>query len=248
MAGLTPPPVTDRRALEGDGWDVPQRVFRPAGEQSPATEVVCTRLAQNMTLGDPGDFGGDAVVELVGPDGVRERFQPFMAFHKSREFEFGYGGSGPSAFAANILGLLLPPREAWRLHQDFKAAFVAPLPRDGGTIALADVRAWIEARWAAERADTVLMRQEAELRELLAQDRALGEADDIDADLDPHTVVIHCGACGRTATAVLPSELDGHALAALPALVHTRVTCPRWRSAVLTWPDAGRTMVVEIPE
>lgn len=258
MTRLTPPPVRDRRALEADVLDVPERTFRPAAEQSPAAAVVCTRLAQNLALGDPGDFGGNAVVELVAPDGTRERFAQFMAFHKSDGFEFGYGGSGPSALAANVLGLLLPPREAWRLHQAFKWAFVAPLPRDGGTIRMADVRAWVEARWAAERADVALMTQEAELRALAAE---IGEdeygVDDEATAADaaaPRTgertasrsVEVRCPTCGGVATTALPDPIDGSELAALPALVHGPATCAAWRTAVLRWPD-GHTLVVEIP-
>lgn len=262
MTRLIPPPTRDRRALEGDVLDVPERAFRPPAEQSPAVAVVCTRLAQNLTLGDPGDFGGDAVVELVAPDGTRERFAQFLAFHKSDGFEFGYAGSGPSALAANVLGLVLPPREAWRLHQDFKRAFVAPMSRDGGTIRLDDVRAWVEARWAAERADAALMADEAERRALAAE---LGAADDVgrnesaDDGLDEHrepraaapgaahVVELRCETCGRAATVALPDPVDGPTMATLPALVHTRATCAAWRTAVLRWPD-GRALVVEISE
>ena len=47
----------------------------------------------------------------------------------------------------------------------------------GGTIRLADVRAWVEARWAGERADDALMRDEAERRAIAA---ALGGEDGAD--------------------------------------------------------------------
>jgi hypothetical protein len=76
--------------------------------------------------------------------------------------EFGYGGSGPADFALSILALFLPPGSdghppvethggervsatAWALHQDFKWAFIARLPEEGGTISGADIRAWIAA-------------------------------------------------------------------------------------------------------
>ena len=170
MSRLTPPPVRDRRALERGG--VPVRAFRPAAEQSPALAVVCTRLAGSDRLDDPCDRGGTAVIELVAPGGCRERFTQFMAFHKSDGFEFGYGGSGPSALAACILGLIVGPAEAWRLHADFTWAFVAPMPPDGATLRMSDVRTWVEGVWAAERADVVLMQQEVELRALDALEDA----------------------------------------------------------------------------
>lgn len=252
LHSLTPPPVTNCRDLEGNGWEVPERAFRPTAEQSPATAVVCTRLAQNLVLGDPGDFGGNAVVELVAPDGTRERFAQFMAFHKSDSFEFGFGGSGPSALAANILGLLLSPREAWRLHQDFKAAVVARVPRDGGEIPMADVRAWVEAYWAEERADDVLMHDEEEQRALAAasygteENGAAEGGEPADDEAAGRTVTAGCAICHRTATAVLPPVLGSTDFQALVARVHTRATCGAWRTASLRWPD-GRAMVVEIP-
>ena len=156
--------ITDRRLLEEPWHGVPTRAYLPAAEQDAAVAVRCTHLAGSAALNDPNDVGGGAVIELRYADGHFELFEQYMAFHKSQGFEFGYGGSGPSALAANILGLLLPPREAWRLSQGFKAAIVARVPRDGGEIPMAAVRAWIEVQWATERADAALMREEAERR------------------------------------------------------------------------------------
>lgn len=245
-------PITDRRQLEGAWPDLPTRAFLPAADQDAAAAVLCTRLAGSDLLGDPSDIGADAVVELVYPDGHREDFAQFMAFHKSQGFEFGYHGSGPSALAANILGLLLPPKEAWRLHQDFKAAFVARVPRDGGEIPMAAVRAWIEAYWAEERADDALMHDEAEQRALAArygaeEDGDAGSPESADDEAAGRTVTVACSICRARVAAELPAVLDGADLRALVARVHTRATCDAWRTASLRWPD-GRAMVVEIPE
>lgn len=82
--------------------------------------------------------------------------------------EFGYGGSGPADCALNILSLVVSPREAWRLHQDFKPN-IARIPQDtGGELTLTEVRAWIAARYVAEMADLDRMAEEKEMRELIA--------------------------------------------------------------------------------
>ena len=86
--------------------------------------------------------------------------------HSPDGFEWGYGGSGPADLALNILNMLIPPgsdgqapvkchsgecsRRAYELHQDFKSTFIETMPKEGGTIAIADVRAYIseEEKWA----------------------------------------------------------------------------------------------------
>jgi hypothetical protein len=141
--------LTDYRRLEY-GWDeLPRRAFRAEGK-NPVVRVIFTRLATNLPLGDPSDPGGEAVIEIERRTGRRERLRQRIVRHSPTGLEFGYGGSGPADCAANVLALILPMKEAWRLHQDFKSAFVARLPRDGGTVEMVEVRAWVEARWARE--------------------------------------------------------------------------------------------------
>lgn len=84
-------------------------------------------------------------------------------WHSPTGFEWGYHGSGPADFALNILALFIAPSpnpyendrlpdrtsinaDAVRLHQAFKAQYVAQLPREGGTIRGADIEAWIKAQ------------------------------------------------------------------------------------------------------
>lgn len=75
--------------------------------------------------------------------------------HSPTGFEWGYGGSGPADLALNVLGLFVPPPEAWRLHQRFKWAVIARIPREGGVIEPDAVRAWIADQWwAQEGAET----------------------------------------------------------------------------------------------
>lgn len=96
---------------------------------------------------------GDAVIELFN-DGHNEPLRQTLVRHSPTGLEFGYGGSGPADTALNILALVLTPREANRLHQRFKFAHIANLPRAGGRIALHDVRDWIAAEYqrATEKA------------------------------------------------------------------------------------------------
>lgn len=170
---LVPPPVRDPAALEYAAWEAPARRYRP--DASPALEVRFTRLAGADPFGDapgvdPGGFdaaGGDAddvgaaVAELVGPDGTLHPLAQFLGFEDADALEWGYMGGGPAVTSAHVLALLLPPKEAWRLRQAFKADVIGLLPRWGGTVRLAEVRGWIEAKWAAERADPGLMAREA---------------------------------------------------------------------------------------
>jgi hypothetical protein len=45
-------------------------------------------------------------------------------------------------------------RLACKLHQKFKASFIATMPREGGFIAIEDIRAWVDRERAAESSST----------------------------------------------------------------------------------------------
>lgn len=83
--------------------------------------------------------------------------------HSPDGFEWGYGGSGPADLALNILHLFLPvgcdgedpvplfrgecSKAAWTLHQDFKRAFIATMPDEGGVITVQQVYDWLAIHW-----------------------------------------------------------------------------------------------------
>jgi hypothetical protein len=86
-----------------------------------------------------------------------------VVWHSPDGFEVGYGGSGPADLALNILNAFVPAGGAngsercyrgrcstfaARHHQDFKVEFLAPMPREGGTITAERIRAWIAERRA----------------------------------------------------------------------------------------------------
>ena len=95
-------------------------------------------------------------------DGTLKANMRHLAHHSPAGFECGYGGSGPADLALSILAAFVPvekgergerlfagqrcSRFAWAHHQAFKWEFIACLPREGGVIRAADIRAWIEAR------------------------------------------------------------------------------------------------------
>lgn len=106
---------------------------------------------------------------LGEPTNRHRKLEQVYVLHSPTGLEFGYGGSGPADTALNILSLVVSPREAWRMHQDYKADVVARIPREGGTIMLADVRTWIADHYSRELADTAAIAEEQEMRELLAE-------------------------------------------------------------------------------
>ena len=83
--------------------------------------------------------------------------------HSPDGFEWGYGGSGPSDLALNIIENVLrytghkEPQSkcsvrgeafylTWAIYQDFKREFIATMPNDGGTIPLQRILDWIETK------------------------------------------------------------------------------------------------------
>ena len=94
------------------------------------------------------DIPPDPILLIRGDDGTPSASIPQeWHVHSPTGFEWGYGGSGPADLALNILGLYVPPAEAWRLHQRFKTEVIARLPRDGGVLQSPRIVAWIEKEW-----------------------------------------------------------------------------------------------------
>lgn len=152
--------VTPRAVLEYPLGHPPERMALEAVRAPDTRVIMFTRTKNGALIQVARDVG--APMPEVKP------LEQVYRLH-SDGMEFGYGGSGPADCALNILSLVLPPREAWRLHQDFKGN-IARIPQDeGGTLALSDVRAWIAARYEIELADREQMTDEKEMRELLAE-------------------------------------------------------------------------------
>lgn len=111
---------------------------------------VCYRKAQWEKQADGNqqtllDVPGDDVVLRRDARGVATNIPHILVRHSPTGLEWGYGGSGPADLALNILlkyGVAQEWAERW--HQDFKWKFVAGVPREGGVIVGADIRAWIQ--------------------------------------------------------------------------------------------------------
>lgn len=85
--------------------------------------------------------------------------------------EWGYGGSGPSDLALDILNWFYPPgrskekqvlcfdgqssRLAWDLHQEFKQEFITQIPREGGVIKTDDIRQWLTIHPLVKEGDVI---------------------------------------------------------------------------------------------
>jgi len=88
---------------------------------------------------------GGQEVKVKYEDG-RQRPLRHVECHSPDGFEWGYGGSGPADLALSILSDMgLGEKEAFRLHQQFKADVIAGLKRDEFELAEAEVQAWIDA-------------------------------------------------------------------------------------------------------
>lgn len=112
---------------------------------------------------------GETRVYVVHDDGRRGRLEHRIFCHSAGGFDWGYGGSGPSELALNLLAHALGdestcPRckgtrryrasrcfecagvgvadPVWRAHQDFKWAFIAGLPENRWSLERSDVLEW----------------------------------------------------------------------------------------------------------
>jgi hypothetical protein len=132
--------------FKDDGRTIADLPFDPE-----SMDVVCSRRPTGEH-----DWDGHSVLK------THFNISQAVVSHSPSGFEWGYGGSGPADFALNVLNLFVPPRAdgfapvkcydgecsstAWALHNDFKESFIAPLPKDGGRIRGADIRAWLSVR------------------------------------------------------------------------------------------------------
>ena len=139
----------------------------------PATmDIVCRRVPNGRI-----DTQGQPMLEPVF------NIDQTVVSHSPCGFEMGYGGSGPSDFALNILERFVPAgsdgcdpvpcyrgqcsRTAWDLHQEFKRRFVAILPKEGGTIHGHEVRTFLAAHAGEIEARAA---EEAEMRRELKEE------------------------------------------------------------------------------
>lgn len=132
--------LTPRSQLEYE-WD--EEIQRP--ELSLEDE----RVIRFERVGGEGRNRGTARILVCDSHGVHELRQA-LVYHSPTGLEFGYGGSGPGDTALNILRAAgLPPKECYRLHMDFKWAFVASAD-EHSELPMRRVKEWIRDRYAKE--------------------------------------------------------------------------------------------------
>jgi len=91
------------------------------------------------------DFKRDIICKR-DENGTHFNIDQIEVFHSPDGMEWGYGGSGPSDFALNILLHFIDRKFAYYLHQDFKWKFIATLPHEGGIIKNEDIRKWLDKK------------------------------------------------------------------------------------------------------
>jgi hypothetical protein len=92
----------------------------------------------------PPDPRGDIVLKRIAGKPATN-VPHYTTLHSPSGYEWGYAGSGPADLALNILMMFVDPDEAERLHQEFKQAFIAGMPEEGGVIKREDIERWIAA-------------------------------------------------------------------------------------------------------
>lgn len=111
----------------------------------------CSRSGRR--LADPVSTGktyvmfrhsGEALAYVRGADGSHRRLQ-HIVYHSPTGFEWGYGGSGPADLARSILADAFDRTVADKYYQEFKWAFIARLPFEGGEIKRSEIVHWLRA-------------------------------------------------------------------------------------------------------
>lgn len=114
--------------------------------------------ADDQELGGPGFWEAGLVCKRHAGFKVTINIPQVVVWHSPTGMEWGYNGSGPADLALNVMHIMLPPRghedakefhgvrvsdEAVRLHQHFKADIISRLPREGGTVPIDVIQAWV---------------------------------------------------------------------------------------------------------
>jgi hypothetical protein len=128
---------TDSPTASGDG----AASVEPEPPASPLRLVV----RPDADVLRPG-YDSDDVVLYRRVDGTACATVPHVPRHSPSGIEWGYVGSGPADLARSVLLALTHEATAEALYQWFKADVVARVPRAGGVLRAADVRAWVAAQ------------------------------------------------------------------------------------------------------
>lgn len=88
-------------------------------------------------------FRGDIILKRDAAGNVVTNVAHKIVQHSPNGFEWGYGGSGPSELALNILAMYTDRNTAEELHQIFKWDYITNIPHAGGTIKGYEIKKWL---------------------------------------------------------------------------------------------------------
>jgi hypothetical protein len=91
------------------------------------------------------DFKEDIACSLDA-NGRHVNIRQRIVRHSPTGFAWGYGGSGPTDLALNILSVFIGQEAAESLYQDFKREFIASMPKEGGTIPREKILNWVKEK------------------------------------------------------------------------------------------------------
>ncbi len=128
---------TEGPATGGDG--------AASAEPEPPTSPLRLVVRPEADVLRPG-YDPDDVVLYRRIDGEACASVAHVPRHSPTGIEWGYLGSGPADLARSVLLSLTDEPTAEALYQRFKADVVARVPRAGGVLRAADVRAWAAAQ------------------------------------------------------------------------------------------------------
>jgi len=124
-----------------------QRGFGPVCWAKHQADLSQEEIAQQDLF---SSYDGEDII-LQNIDGYATANVPHaIVKHSPTGFAWGYGGSGPADLALNILYAVTGSRElAMQHYQQFKWDFIAPMPKQGGTIRRDDILAWLKGQGIA---------------------------------------------------------------------------------------------------
>lgn len=105
------------------------------------------RQTNIVRIPDDKDNPEDILVMQLNDGRIATNVEQRIVRHSPTGFNIGYGGSGPSDFALNILARFVPKSAAECMHQDFKWQFIATMHlKEGETFYIkgSAIKHWIK--------------------------------------------------------------------------------------------------------
>ncbi len=147
-------PLSNPESMQRGYGPVCWTKLHPGGLGPDATEGFADQMIVDRPVEQEGVF-----ILRRDQDGAHTNVPHLCVEHSLSGFEWGYGGSGPSDLALNIIEKVLKMKGfegsrmgtyegscfdlSWEMHHDFKRDVVCAMPRSGGDIPIAVVWEWV---------------------------------------------------------------------------------------------------------